>query len=468
MDVIEFTKKQQEAFEKIQSEKYNFILYGGAIRGGKTFWGLSSLLVLCEIFKGSRWCVIRQDSERIRTTTIPSFNKINKRGSLKQSPYEYTHHNGSIIMFKGENYNKDKDLNWMKGLEVNGFLFEEINECQEATLNKAFERAGSWIIPNCKRHPKPLIIATCNPTNGWVKDRIYDPWKKDTLQPNFCYIPAKIHDNPHLDEAFLENLRNLPKYEYMVFVEGNWDVQLKTGGEFWKNFELDQHVKPLSIDPNISYHVSIDENVHPYITLSVWQIEKQNDWYHLKQVHEIPCKDPDNTARKSAAKLSRWLTSQGNKQEVFLYGDTSTKSGNTIDDQKRSFLDIFCEELNKNHPYQKRFFSKNPGVQSSGEFINAIYENNYGNLSITINESCKVSITDYVETKQDVDGTIFKKKETDPKTGVRYESHGHFSDAKRYFIVKAFESKYYDFLNRFTDLTEAYIAPKNTFTRGGI
>lgn len=42
MALIEFTPKQNEAFEAISSEKYNFILYGGAIacphfvnRGGK-------------------------------------------------------------------------------------------------------------------------------------------------------------------------------------------------------------------------------------------------------------------------------------------------------------------------------------------------------------------------------------------------------------------------------------------------
>ncbi|MEK0336745.1 MAG: phage terminase large subunit, partial [Nitrosopumilus sp.] len=218
--ILEFTAKQEEAFKKIQSEMFNFILYGGAIRGGKTWWGLSSLLILCEIFPGSRWCIIRQDSERIRTTTIPSFNKIDKRGILKQSPYEYTHHNGSVILFKGENYSRDKELDWMKGLEVNGFLFEEINECQETTLNKAFERAGSWIIPQLNKQPKPIILATCNPSNGWIKERVYDKWKNGTLPETYCYIPAKITDNPHLPEEYIESLKNLPKYEYMVFVQG--------------------------------------------------------------------------------------------------------------------------------------------------------------------------------------------------------------------------------------------------------
>ena len=64
-----FTPKQLEAFTALQSDKFNFILYGGAIRGGKTIWGLCSLLVLCEVFPGSRWCVVRENTDRLRTTT---------------------------------------------------------------------------------------------------------------------------------------------------------------------------------------------------------------------------------------------------------------------------------------------------------------------------------------------------------------------------------------------------------------
>ena len=142
--MIEFTPKQTEAMDALESEQFNFILYGGAIRGGKTVFGLSALLVLCTVYPHSRWCVIREDMEKIRTTTIPSFRALEPSGQLKQSPYEYTHPSGSVILFKSENFAQDKDLDWMKGLEVNGFLFEEINECQQKTFNKAFERAGSW------------------------------------------------------------------------------------------------------------------------------------------------------------------------------------------------------------------------------------------------------------------------------------------------------------------------------------
>lgn len=458
-DVIQFTSKQAEAFECVQSEKYNFILYGGAIRGGKSYWGLITLLMLCRVFPGSRWCVVRQDSERLRTTTIPTFSKILKKGKLRQSPYEYVHHNGSVILFKSEQFDRDKDLDWMKGLEVNGFLFEELNECQEATLNKAFERAGAWNIKGLKRQPNPIILATCNPTNNWVKTRIYDKWKSGDLPTTWRYIPAKITDNPYLSDDYIQSLKNLPIYDYMVFVEGDWDVQLKTGGEFWKGFELEKHVKTLEFNRHAPFHVSIDENVNPYLTLSIWQIDGRK----IRQVHEIPCKDPNNTASRAGKLFANWLTSLGNYNPVFVYGDTSTLSGNTIDDDKKTFMDKFIMELEKHHKANRRMFSKNPGVAISGDFINAIYTDNYGGLSIEISDNCKTSIADYIAVKEDADGSMAKPKITDPKTKVRYELHGHFSDAKRYFICKAFEVEFNNYKNRFNE--EFLIGKRKSYVR---
>lgn len=464
--IIDFSTnvKQEEAMQAVQSELYSFILYGGAIRGGKTFWGLSALLVLCSVFPKSRWCVIRENSEKIRTTTIPSFSKIEASGTLRQSPYEYTHPNGSVILFKSENYASDKELNWMKGLEVNGFLFEEINECQEATLYKAMERAGSWGVPG--RQPFPYILGTCNPTQGWVKRLVYDPWKTNDLRSNWLYIPAKITDNiANLDPVYVEGLKNLPLYEYEVFVNGNWDIQLKTGGEFFKNFELDQHVRPLSVDPDKPIHISVDSNVLPYIAVTAWQMDKEGDKWKVAQVHDIPVRDPDNTARKAGLKVGRWLKGINYNQKIFLYGDPTTTARNTIDDDKKTFLDLFIEGIQKSgFGYEKRFFNKAPGVALTGDFINAIYEGKVPSIDLTISEYCKESISDYIETKQDKDGGILKKRITDPKTKQSYEAHGHLSDTKRYFLCKVFEDEFYQFQNRFsTHVTYKVGKPKKIY-----
>jgi len=449
---MELTPKQSEAMESLASGDFNFIMYGGAIRGGKTVWGLSAFLILCQIYPGSRWCIIREDMEKIRTTTIPSFKKIQPSGRLRQSPYEYTHPNGSVIIFKSENYAQDKEMDWMRGLEVNGILFEEINECQQQMFWKAFERIGTWIIPNTESQPKPIILATCNPTFGWVKTLIYDRWRKDTLPTKWKYIPAKITDNPFLTEDYKESLKNLPKFEYMVFVEGNWDVMLKSGGEFFKQFDINKHIGKTTIKKQ-PIHLTVDNNRLPYITVSAWQISDRNvngvDFYDIEQIAELPARDPFNTASASSQLVSNWLKEIEHSDKVYIYGDQTSTAGNTIDDEKRSFFDKFFQGIENNgFTIEKRMPTTNPSVSLSREFVDAIYEGVIPELNILIDEKCNVSIIDYCVTKEDVNGNVLKKRVRDPKTKQTYEECGHFSDAKRYFITEAFKDKYTAFSNR--------------------
>ena len=435
MALMQFTEKQTLAMSKLQSEKFNFILFGGAIRGGKSVWGLSSLLVMCQIFPNSRWCVMRESMEKIRTTTIPSFRKLEPSGVIKQSPYEYTHPNGSVILFKSENYAQDKDLDWMKGLEVNGFLFEEINECQEQTLNKAFERSGAWIIPNTDIQPKPIILATCNPTFGWVKDRVYDRWVDGTLPDTWDYVPSKITDNPHLPQAYLDGLKNLPKFEYLFFVEGNWDIQLKTGGEFYKAFEVNNHVKPVFYNPALPLHISFDDNVNPYLPVGIFQIEGKE----LRMIDEIAGVTPNNTVKAVCAEFTRKY--QGHSAGLFIYGDATANKQDTKIEHGYNFYRLVMDYLKQFGP-RNRVGASNPSVVMRGNFINTVFETGFGGLSFVIGENCKKAISDLISLKEASDGTKNKEMDTDPKTKVRYQKYGHFSDLFDYICVTAFASEF--------------------------
>jgi len=431
-------QKQAEAIQAIENGKYNFILYGGAIRGGKTVWGLTSLLILCEIYPKSRWCVIREDMEKIRTTTIPSFRKLESSGTLRQSPFEYKHHNGSIILFKSENFAQDKELDWMRGLEVNGFLFEEINECQQQTFYKGFERAGSWIIKELDEQPKPIILATCNPTFGWVKPLIYERWKFGTLPPNWLYIPAKITDNPHLPQEYIENLKNLPRFEYEVFVEGNWDLQLKTGGEFYKCFELDKHVRHTAYNSNLPLHISWDDNVSPYLPLGIFQIEGKE----LRMIDEILGVSPNNTVRNVCNEFIRKYPNHNTG--LFVYGDATANKKDTKLEKGYNFYRLILDYLSQYKP-TNRVLNSNPSVVMRGNWINTVFEKNIGNLNFVIGENCKTAINDLISLKEASDGTKLKETAKDPKTGATYQKVGHFSDILDYICVSAFSNEYAEY-----------------------
>lgn len=385
--------------------------------------------------------------EKIRTTTIPSFKKIKPSGILKQSPYEYRHPNGSVILFKSENYAQDKELDWMKGLECNGILFEEINECQQKTLNKAFERVGSWIIPDAVNQPFPVILATCNPTFTWVKEVVYDPWKSNTLPKNWLYIPSKITDNvdkngvSYLPQAYLDSLQNMPKFEYMVFVEGNWDVQLKTGGEFYKQFEINKHVKHAPYDSDLAIHISWDDNVNPYLPCGIFQIEGK-DVYMIDEIAGIT---PNNTVKSVCNEIIRKYKSH--KSGVFIYGDATARKADTKLEKGYNFYSIIMDHLKEFNPVD-RVMRSNPSVVMRGNWINTIFETKLGGIDIIIGENCKKMISDLVCLKEAADGTKLKEMETDPKTGGRYQKVGHFSDLFDYLICTAFNQDYLKYLNK--------------------
>jgi len=448
--------KQEEFIEAVLSGQYNFVTYGGAIRGGKTFALLALFILLSRIFPGSRWAIVRKDLPVIKTNLYPSWDKIKPKRFILTDASDHnqntvTFRNGSQIIFFPETYSTDKEQNRWKGLEVNGIGFEEINECQQVSLSKAFERAGSYIIKGAKNQPKPIVVATCNPTFGWFKEMVYEPWKKGTLKSTWHYIQSRIYDNLPLLQAqpdYLPQLKdNLSYYEYEVFVEGNWDVQLKTGNEFLRDFELSKHVRPTGFTPGIPVCVSIDSNVYPYIAITCWQLIRSGAGWIIRQIHELPAADPENTASQAARKIAGWLRYIGTKEKVYLYGDWSTKASNNIDDNKRSFFQIVEENLKREGFRTEDKLMPHASVSSIGDFVNSIFKGEQRGLEIEIGEHCKKSINDYIETKTAKDGSILKV--TVPATPLMpaHQKNAHLTDTLKDFIVQSFREEYNKFMN---------------------
>lgn len=222
--VTELHRAQTEFFDAVRSEKFSYLLYGGAIQGGKTTSVLWMVILLCKLFPRSRWAVVRKDGPSLTRNTIPSFNLIRPKGFVTAPSGKGVARcaNGSEIVFFPEGLAHDPDYDRWKGLMVNGFVLEEANELAEGTFVKAIERAGTW--KAIGRQPKPMILLTCNPARNWVLTRFYLPWKKGTLQAPYYFQRALPKDNPHLTKAYIESLKNLPPAAYKRFVEGDWDV----------------------------------------------------------------------------------------------------------------------------------------------------------------------------------------------------------------------------------------------------
>lgn len=257
-------------------------------------------------------------------------------------------------------------------------------------------------------------------------------------------------DNPYCRpqrKALYESYKNSKNnaYWYQTYTLGLWGYRV-TGGAFWKCFEEKEHVKDLiRLDQTI--HVVVDNNVNPYISVQLWQIDLENK--SLYQVHELPCSHPNNTAAKAAKQTCKWLQSIGYTEPVYLYGDPSSNAKSTNDDDGKSFFEKFTGEIKSNgFEVKNKVQTSAPRVSLSGDFINEIYESNYEGWKIEVNTTCRKSIEDYQMTKEAADGTILKKRVTDKQTGVSYEKYGHFSDCKRYFVTTVLPMEFKKFMNR--------------------
>lgn len=434
--------KQDEFITACLSGKFDFVLFGGAIRGGKTYALIALFTFLSRVFPGSRWAIVRKDLPVIKRNTYPTWEKIKPTNFIEKHDkelHEVHFKNGSRLIFFPENYAQDKELNRWKGLEVNGIGFEEINECQQKSLYKAFERSGTYVIKGLEVQPPSIIAATCNPSRGWVYDLVYKPYIEGRLNSRWKYIQSRIYDNIPLLEAhpgLIDQYKNnMPRYEYEVFVEGNWDVQLKTGGEAYKSFELNVHVGMTNYNPKLPLHISFDENVNPYLPAGIFQIDGTDIYW----IGEIAARNPENTIRSVCDVICREYVDH--VAGMFIYGDATSKKQDTKLEKGQNYFTLIMQYLSMFRP-TLRVPQSNPSVAMRLKWINDWMETGRDEMTLTIDESCKTAISDLVAIKEAPDGTKHKEKEKDSSTGVTHEKYGHFSDLFDYFVCEAFKEQY--------------------------
>lgn len=223
--IFEPTDKQMRYIEAAFSGLYRYLLFGGGIRSGKTYVVLSIIILLCKLFPKSRWIVVRADYDRLRRHVLPVFWKVcppNFLDRFNQQNHTAYMKNGSEIIFFSEQYEDDPELTRWHGLEINGGVLEEADELQEATFNKFVERMGSWFMTPM---PPMLCLLTCNPSNGWLKKKFYEPHVANTLQSPYFFLQALITDNPYVPQEFLDKLKDMPPELYRRFVQGSWETE---------------------------------------------------------------------------------------------------------------------------------------------------------------------------------------------------------------------------------------------------
>ncbi|GAB4129558.1 MAG: hypothetical protein Fur0027_14470 [Raineya sp.] len=263
-----------------------------------------------------------------------------------------------------------------------------------------------------------------------------DFFARKTASNKFVVISSALHNKSNLPENFIERQKSvLPLHLQDMLIYGN--PFAKSGGEFYKGFDRTKHVDKCSYDSSLPLHITFDFNVQPYITLCVWQIAGK----HARQIDEICLTSPRNNTYALCREFKRKY--QGHTAGLFIYGDPSGKHADTRNQKGYNDFTIIASELKDFKP-SLRIAPKAPAVVMRGNFINAILEQNFADISILIDEKCKNTLADYLYLKESADGT--KHKEKTQENGVSFEKYGHCSDANDYFLCEAFKNEFNRYL----------------------
>lgn len=472
------------------------ILYGGS-SSGKSY-SVAQLILILTYWEGSNTLVMRKVGASIRDSIYQAFKaaaeQLGMTGDFKFSDGNRTItclRNGARIVFKGLD-----DSEKIKGLEsFKRVVMDEWSEFEKQDFKQIRLRLRGM--------EGQQIITTFNPIKEthWIKTDVFDKEKwhdvekkvviageemppelidvksirmneaKAILNPRTKEIEEHPSDTVVIQTTYLNNFWvvgspdgtygyydeqciatfesdriNDPDY-YNVYALGEWGV-IRTGSEFFSSFNRGQHTGECVYDPALPVHISVDSNVLPYITCTYWQISLEGGKSAIRQIGETCAGTPDNTVRKSAKLVAKRLREIG-VDHVILHGDASTRAANNIDDEKRSFHDLFIDTLQKEGiEVDDKVSGRNPSVAMSGEFINAIFDGIFPDLSILISDECKKSIEDYQAVQKDVNGAILKTKVKNKITMQTYEEHGHISDTFRYAVCDLLREEFLSFSNR--------------------
>lgn len=212
----------------------------------------------------------------------------------------------------------------------------------------------------------------------------------------------------------------------------------KSGGEFFSGFERLKHVKKVPYIPAANIHITLDFNVVPYITMTLWQIIREGPIIRVRCFDEIKLTSPKNNTEALCREVEKRYLKDKKIQGLYYYGDATGKNRTTssIEHNYEILERVLKKYLNDN---SNRVLRSNPSVSATRDFVNRIFGEGT-NIRLEIDENCKTLISDLEFLKEDADGGYLKVKVKDAITGSTYEKYGHMSDNMRYFLVSAFNS----------------------------
>lgn len=291
--------RQMEAVKAIDSNLIKFLLYGGALGGGKSYFlrWIAVRLLIIRYFLQLRleWVTVMLACEDYPSLADRQLQKISRefppwlgKSYDKQKVYgrcfilEPEYGNG-VICFR----NLD-DPSKYQSAEFAAILVDELTKNDYDTFTFLRSRLR-W--PGVLDILCPFIGGT-NPGgkgHGWTKQLwMTKIFPEEFIKPNdyrsqFAYIPSKADDNPYLEPSYYAMLNTLPIHLRKAFRDGDWGTFI---GQAFQEWSTPIHtIDPIPVPDGAPLYFTFDWGFGAPFSIGWWFVDADgrvirfNEWY---------------------------------------------------------------------------------------------------------------------------------------------------------------------------------------------
>jgi len=295
-DVAKFLPRQMEVVRAL-AEGFKYILYGGAVGGGKSYllrWIAVKILMQAFVRYAIRGCQVMLACEDYPALKDRQISKIVREFPPWLGAYHDDHKAFGKCFILSPEYgdgvlclrNLDDPSKYMSA-EFAAILIDELTKNPYSTFNDLRMRLRWPGIPDAEC---PFIGAT-NPGGVghnyckafWI-DKIYPPEfiSPVDLRPAFAFIKSTGDDNPYIDQAYWQSLSSLPEQLRKAYKEGSWEIFLGQAFEFSRATHV---VQEMPIPQGAPIYTTFDWGFGAPFSWGWWWVDNDGRGYRFSEFY---------------------------------------------------------------------------------------------------------------------------------------------------------------------------------------
>src|SRR3990167_922882 len=239
----------------VKDEGHRYALYSGGFGAGKTLALELKILYLALKYPKNTILVGRQHYQDLRDTVQKEFFELCPEeyiANFIKSERKAVLTNGSEILFRHLDKVSEKEI---RSLNLGAFAIDQMEDVAEPVylaLKGRLRKAGT----------SQQGFGTSNPAPSWIFREF-----KQQSKPENLLLETSTLENPHLSQAYIDDLMKYPDYWKKQFVFGEWDTAIMG----------DRNVYHLDITMELEKNIILPEKATILDDIRIYKTKFDND-----------------------------------------------------------------------------------------------------------------------------------------------------------------------------------------------